>query len=311
MDSVPPPPTDGDQRNIIDKLAEFVARNGPKFEDMTKNKQKGNPKFQFLFGGEHYHYYMYKVNAEQAIMRQQQQQQWGAQAHQQGGYPSGGPPGPPPHQGGWGPRSGQANSYSYGNPPHDQSWGNRGPGTPSAPHIPPQISYPPPQPGVNVSSAPTGGLMPTPLMEIQTHLPPADRKSSTNLNTITSPPPNVDIKGLKTSLEGLKSQKETLQEQITQSESNLAAQQTVTMEQTRLQSEEAIRKAKWEHLELLAADTGMDLEEIETVIQPIIESCTKDSISGGKGWIFAKVGLFEKILVFYIWLHSIIAFYTY
>ena len=85
-----------------------------------------------------------------------------------------------------------------------------------------------------------------------------------------------------------------MQEQITQSESNLAAQQTVTMEQTRLQSEEAIRKAKWEHLELLAADTGMDLEEIETVIQPIIESCTKDSISGGKGWIFAKVGLFEK-----------------
>ena len=74
MDSVPQPPPDGDQRNIIDKLAQFVARNGPEFETMTKNKQKGNHKFQFLFGGEYYHYYMYKVNTEQAIMRQQQQQ---------------------------------------------------------------------------------------------------------------------------------------------------------------------------------------------------------------------------------------------
>ena len=49
MDSVPPPPPDSDQKNIIDKLAQFVARNGPEFENMTKNKQKGNPKFQFLY----------------------------------------------------------------------------------------------------------------------------------------------------------------------------------------------------------------------------------------------------------------------
>ena len=48
MDSVPPPPPDSDQKNIIDKLAQFVARNGPEFENMTKNKQKGNPKFHFL-----------------------------------------------------------------------------------------------------------------------------------------------------------------------------------------------------------------------------------------------------------------------
>lgn len=53
-------------RNIIDKLAQFVARNGPDFEQMTKNKQKGNPKFQFLFGGEYYAYYQHKVNTEQS-----------------------------------------------------------------------------------------------------------------------------------------------------------------------------------------------------------------------------------------------------
>jgi hypothetical protein len=47
-------------------LAQFVARNGPEFEQMTKNKQKNNPKFGFLFGGEHFNYYQYKVTTEQA-----------------------------------------------------------------------------------------------------------------------------------------------------------------------------------------------------------------------------------------------------
>lgn len=60
---------DTELRNIIDKLAQFVARNGPEFEQMTKTKQKGNPKFQFLYGGEYYNYYQYKVNAEQAGKR--------------------------------------------------------------------------------------------------------------------------------------------------------------------------------------------------------------------------------------------------
>lgn len=56
---------DTELRNIIDKLAQFVARNGPEFEQMTKNKQKGNPKFQFLCGGEYFSYYQYKVQEEQ------------------------------------------------------------------------------------------------------------------------------------------------------------------------------------------------------------------------------------------------------
>ena len=87
----------------------------------------------------------------------------------------------------------------------------------------------------------------------------------------------------------MKTQQKTIQEQITQSEANLAAQQTVTMEQAKVLTDEAIRKAKWEHLELLASDTGMNLEELESVLQPIIDSCTKESISGGKVWIFSKV----------------------
>lgn len=59
-------------RNIIDKLAQFVARNGPEFEQMTKQKQRDNPRFYFLFGGEYFNYYQYRVTTEQAILRQKQ-----------------------------------------------------------------------------------------------------------------------------------------------------------------------------------------------------------------------------------------------
>lgn len=51
---------------IIDKLASFVARNGPEFEHMTMEKQRNNPKFGFLFGGEQNLYYRWKVSSEQA-----------------------------------------------------------------------------------------------------------------------------------------------------------------------------------------------------------------------------------------------------
>lgn len=58
--------TDTGLRNIIDKLAEFVARNGPEFESITKLKQQGNPRFSFLYGGDYYQYYQWRVASEQA-----------------------------------------------------------------------------------------------------------------------------------------------------------------------------------------------------------------------------------------------------
>lgn len=58
--------TDAGLRNIIDKLAEFVARNGPEFENITKHKQQGNPRFSFLYGGDYYQYYQWRVASEQA-----------------------------------------------------------------------------------------------------------------------------------------------------------------------------------------------------------------------------------------------------
>lgn len=57
-------------RKIIDKLAMFVAKNGPEFEAMTKAKQEGNPRFAFLtVNGPFYNYYQGRVATEQAILR--------------------------------------------------------------------------------------------------------------------------------------------------------------------------------------------------------------------------------------------------
>uniref|UniRef100_A0A0V0G5J9 Splicing factor 3A subunit 1 n=1 Tax=Triatoma dimidiata TaxID=72491 RepID=A0A0V0G5J9_TRIDM len=54
-----PPP---EVRNIVDKTASFVARNGPEFESRIRQNELGNPKFNFLNVGDPYHaYYQHKV----------------------------------------------------------------------------------------------------------------------------------------------------------------------------------------------------------------------------------------------------------
>lgn len=82
---------DQELRNVIDKLAQFVARNGPEFEKMTMEKQKENPKFSFLFGGDFYGYYKYKLALEQ------QQRECGGRGRRRaplgGGWRTPSPPG--------------------------------------------------------------------------------------------------------------------------------------------------------------------------------------------------------------------------
>ncbi|KAI4462020.1 sr-related ctd associated factor 6 [Holotrichia oblita] len=184
---LPQPPQDTELRNIIDKLAQFVARNGPEFEQMTKNKQKGNPKFQFLYGGEFYTYYQYKVSAEQSQLKQDMMQS--------------------------------------SQPPQQNSW-----------------------------------IPPTP-----------------NNNTL-----NSDI-------EQLNQQIETLQEQIKQSEQNLQAQHAVLLQQQQVQMETIIFDKESAELRNDADECGIVLEELDQILQPIIDSCTKDSIQAGKSWILQHV----------------------
>ena len=57
----PPPPHDIATRERIDKMAEYIIRNGPQFETMMREKQRGNSEFAFLYGGPHSDYFRYAL----------------------------------------------------------------------------------------------------------------------------------------------------------------------------------------------------------------------------------------------------------
>ncbi|XP_067644151.1 calcium homeostasis endoplasmic reticulum protein isoform X2 [Eurosta solidaginis] len=114
--------------------------------------------------------------------------------------------------------------------------------------------------------------------------------NSFNMN-LQQPPPstannstNVAI-NFTGQIEAINIQQNTLREQIHQSESNLSAQHSAMMAQQAKQIEEAIEAAQNAQLEKQAEENNIVLRDFDAVLQPIIESCTKDSISGGKNWI--------------------------
>ncbi|RZB75952.1 Calcium homeostasis endoplasmic reticulum protein isoform B [Glycine soja] len=55
------PPSDPELHKRIDKLVEYAVKNGPDFEAMICEKQRDNPSYSFLFGGEGHGYYRYKL----------------------------------------------------------------------------------------------------------------------------------------------------------------------------------------------------------------------------------------------------------
>ncbi|KAM6555413.1 hypothetical protein CsatB_002432 [Cannabis sativa] len=57
----PHPPSNPELHKRIDKLVEYVVKNGPTFEDMIREKQQFNLDYAFLFGGDGHGYYRYKL----------------------------------------------------------------------------------------------------------------------------------------------------------------------------------------------------------------------------------------------------------
>uniref|UniRef100_A0A4W6BXM8 Calcium homeostasis endoplasmic reticulum protein n=1 Tax=Lates calcarifer TaxID=8187 RepID=A0A4W6BXM8_LATCA len=174
---IPSPPEDQELRNVIDKLAQFVARNGPEFEKMTMEKQKDNPKFSFLFGGEYFSYYKCKLAMEQ-----------------------------------------QQHMYN-----------------PGAKEV---VDIPPP-------SMPMIAPPPIP--------PPAA--------------PSID-------------------ELIQQSQWNLQQQEQHLHTLRQEQVTAAIALAMEQQTQKLLLETQLDITEFDNLLQPIIDTCTKDAISAGKNWMF-------------------------
>ena len=182
---------------------------------------------------------------------------------------------PPPHMGWRGPPGGPQGGPTGGPSPF------RGP--------PPSLMGGPPQhrhqhEDWRMDNMNQGGK-PRPLMDIPTYAPPSSSdRDDINPNTIDTS--SMDPDHLEEEVMNAEKKVTTLQGQISQSEQNLAAQKKVTDDQMKNLTEEAIRKAQREHLELLSHDEGVSLDEFDVVLQPIIESCTKETISGGKVWIF-------------------------
>jgi hypothetical protein len=64
FESAPPPaapPADPELQKRIDKLVEYIGKNGPEFEAMIRDKQHDNPDYAFVFGGEGHAYYRYML----------------------------------------------------------------------------------------------------------------------------------------------------------------------------------------------------------------------------------------------------------
>uniref|UniRef100_A0A4W5RJA8 Calcium homeostasis endoplasmic reticulum protein n=1 Tax=Hucho hucho TaxID=62062 RepID=A0A4W5RJA8_9TELE len=167
--------TDQELKNVIDKLAQFVARNGPEFEKMTMEKQKDNSKFSFLFGGDFFAYYRCKLAMEQ-------------------------------HQ------------HLY-NPPGTEVL-----------DVPPPIA-------------------------------------------ILAPPPIAPATP-------------SLDELIQQSQWNLQQQEQQLLTLRQEQVTAAIALAMEQQTQKLLAETQQDISEFDNLLQPIIDTCTKDAISAGKNWMF-------------------------
>ncbi|WAR23763.1 CHERP-like protein [Mya arenaria] len=248
---LPKPPDEPELKNIIDKLANFVARNGPEFENMTKQKQQDNQKFSFLFGGEHYAYYQYKVHAEQAIynMQNKKLQEHAAQQVQQ-----------------------------------QQQMGVR---VGSQPFVPPLSAPPPIQVSPWVSSAPpllpttTVSLVEPPTSQAVVQQPPPQQQQTPQQQQVAQIQQQIQLQ------QNQIQQQTTLNEQqIKQSEQNLAAQYSSLMQQQQAQIEDAIESQRQEELMRLSDECSIPLEDLHRTVKPIIDSCTKDAILSGKSWIF-------------------------
>uniref|UniRef100_A0A7M4FH05 Calcium homeostasis endoplasmic reticulum protein n=1 Tax=Crocodylus porosus TaxID=8502 RepID=A0A7M4FH05_CROPO len=180
---MPLPPDDQELRNVIDKLAQFVARNGPEFEKMTMEKQKENPKFSFLFGGDFYGYYKYKLALEQQQLLCKQTQDIETTAQIQ---------------------------------PLSQ------------PSLPPPAAIPAPQ------GAPS------------------------------------------------------VEELIQQSQWNLQQQEQHLLAMRQEQVTSAVALAIEQQMQKVLEETQLDMNEFDNLLQPIIDTCTKDAISAGKNWMFSN-----------------------
>lgn len=66
------------------------------------------------------------------------------------------------------------------------------------------------------------------------------------------------------------------------------------LQQQQAQVESTVMKCEINELQEDADLSDVSLEELYSILQPIIDSCTKDSISNGKSWILQHTSTIEQ-----------------
>ncbi|OTF70362.1 Suppressor-of-White-Apricot domain containing protein [Euroglyphus maynei] len=274
---IPKPPEDIELRNIIDKLAQFVARNGPDFEQMTKNKQLGNPKFMFLFGGEYHAYYRFRIASEQQQAFQQQSTMALPPPHAamapmgSNFFPNHSPLPPLPF-----PPASQAPPTQFNNNfiPQQQS------PLPHHPHHHHHNHHPLRPPFMPEESFHNHQFAQMPPKTVPNWQP------STTANHLIQAPIPLPVGNIE-SQNRIDSQIQQIKDHLRESEKNLNAQKEVIMGvEMERRIDEMITKQLDDELKRMCEDFNINLNEFNKILQPIIESCRKESIANGKIWIF-------------------------
>lgn len=264
MDSTPQP-EDSELKNIIDKLANFVARNGTDFEAMTKEKQQDNPKFSFLFGGPNYAYYQMKLQNERRYYNQQND----------------------------GPQGGMVNTSINIDQQQYPPW--QQPSSQNPQNFQQTFQAGSTQMSIDSNLPPWQQNMQIHMMQQQPQIEPQQMQIGAALQqSIASnqTPVNPPVIGNEDTIESLTKQAEELEAdsktQIAQSQSNLNQQYDALTAKQQEVIEKEIEKAQIDELKQMSYKTGIALIELDAKLTPIIKSCTKDSISAGKAYILAN-----------------------
>ncbi|TPP61394.1 Lariat debranching enzyme [Fasciola gigantica] len=88
---------------------------------------------------------------------------------------------------------------------------------------------------------------------------------------------------------GENAQQELTEADVEQSEKNLKAQYDVLMEKQKAEILDLLDKKRLDAVKTRGEELGMTLEQMNEVIQPLIEACTKENISKGKTWVVERV----------------------
>lgn len=250
-------------------MAQFVARNGQEFEEMTKNKQSGNPKFLFLFGGEFHRYYRFRVATEQSLLDNEMMK------HSQMPMPM---PTPSPIQPMMNAFYPQMSSFPSVSQPQQfipaNINSNNNYSQPASMHLPQQPPLPPPTHHLHSEeSFHHHNNHFASQNAISTNFPGQIPTGNFNNNWPTNNAQPLEQNN------DIDSQINQYQAHIKESEKNLASQHDILMGQEKQRRiEEMIIKMHDDELKRMCEDFNINLNEFDKILQPIIEACRKESI---------------------------------